>query len=365
MKKLVYYVPGSFNPLKEQSDVKTWLSIFKIFADNISFVDRTGIITAPVLTATQPHNAIPVNDGSFSLSLDECAVARAEEIYNKHLEHGVPIRVGWSGGIDSSVALMSFIELLGMKRAVEVVEVVMTNNGIVENPYLWERIVRKENFRLVHSMNFSEKWDGSEIMVNGESGDQVHGTDVYRSLRRLYGEQSMTMPWTYELIYKHVVWKATDLNPAEAELFTNVLINQVKQAPVEIVTLADFWWWLNFSCKWSSVIYRLLAKSPVPVDDNYTSNFFFPFFASEKFQLWSMYKREEKHKGNWETYKWKAKDFVCKVSGCDDFQFKHRQGSLTTVLTHTTKCEAIDNEHNFYRSIDPTEWYEPNNSFRI
>jgi hypothetical protein len=365
MNNLVYYTPGSFNALSHLPDVKVWLGMFRVFTDNVSFVDRTNTITPPIRTETLAHNAIPVNDGTFNLNFDECAVARAEEIYNKHLEFGVPIRVHWSGGIDSSTALMSFIELLGVSRAKQVVEVVMTSNGLIENPWVWERIVRKENFKLIHSMHFAEKWDGSEIMVNGESGDQVHGVDIYRFLRRLYGPDSLTMPWTEGLIRQHVKTRLQDFTDAEVDLFVNLLITQVRNAPIEITTLGDFWWWLNFSCKWSSVIYRLIAKSPRQVDTTFTNNYFFPFFASDKFQLWSMYKREEKHKGNWETYKWKAKEFVSRVSNCPEYQFKHRQGSLTTVLSHTTKCEGIDNNYNLYKKLNPEDWYNLQNSYKV
>jgi hypothetical protein len=260
---------------------------------------------------------------------------------------------------------MAFIELLGIDKAKTALEIVMTSATVTENPYIWENIVRKENFKILHTMNFTDKWDGSEIMVNGEAGDQVQGTDIYRALRRLYGKDSMAMSWQREHIVNHIKWKTDDLTDAETEKLADIFINHVKQAPIEILSLADFWWWLNFSCKWSSVAYRVAAKAPHPVSEQFMDNYFFPFYASEKFQYWSMYKREEKHQGNWETYKWKAKEFVCKTSKCDDLYFKHRQGSLYSILAHTKKYEAIDNEFNFYNHIDPIVWYNPDNSFRI
>jgi hypothetical protein len=173
------------------------------------------------------------------------------------------------------------------------------------------------------------------------------------------------MLWKREHIVNHIKWKASYLNQQEAEKLADIFINQVKHAHVEILTLADFWWWLNLTCKWSAVMYRLVAKAPYPVDDKFIDNYFFPFYASEKFQLWSIYKRDEAHQGNWETYKWKAKEFVCKTSGCDELYFKHRQGSLFTVLSHTKKYEAIDNEFNFYTNPNPEDWYNPNNDFKV
>jgi hypothetical protein len=366
MSTLISYIPGRFSLINHLPGVKIFLGIFKIFNDNISFIDRSNIIIPPIKVETLNHIKLPELDPNFNLSFRDCAMARAEEIYKKHLEFNVPIRVGWSGGIDSSAALMSFIELLGVDKAKQVLEISMTEHCIVENPWVWERIVRKNNFTIINAMRFSEKWDGSEIGVNGECGDQVNGTDIYRALIKLYGQEALTMLWTPALIVNHVkTFTAGHLSDKEAEFLADLFINQVKQCELEIVTLADFWWWLNFSCKWASVFYRILLKSPHSLSEQYVDNYFFPFYASEKFQLWSMYKREEKHQGSWTTYKWKAKEFVIETSGCPEFDFKHRHGSLYSVVAHTKKFEAIDNEFNFYTNIDPEAWYNPNNSFRI
>lgn len=366
MKKLISYFPERFAPLSHLQDVKIFLGVFKIFNNNISFVDRSNVITPPIHVDTLDHIKLPALDPNFNLSFRDCAIARAEEIYQKHLEFNVPIRIGWSGGIDSSAALMSFIELLGMERAKQVIEVSMTNQSMIENPWVWEKVVRKENFKVVNAMGFSENWDGSEIIVNGEGGDQVHGADIYRTLIKLYGADALTMTWTPEVIIKHVsAQTAGILDSNEAEFLANLFISKVQQSGLNITTLADFWWWLNFTCKWASTYYRVLLKSARPLTKDYVDNYFFPFYGSEKFQLWSMYKREEKHQGSWETYKWKAKEFVIQTSNCPGFSFKHRQGSLTTVMAHTKRYEAIDNEFNFYADIDPALWYNPDNSFRI
>ena len=363
MKNLVYYVPSLFTGETTRPDTKIWLGMFSLF-DSISFIDRTGVIKSPYRMDTIPANQMPAYDPNFSMNFEECAVATAEEIYKKHLKFGVPIRLSWSGGIDSTCILMAFIQLLGMQKTKQCIDIVMTKNGITENPYVWENIIRKENFSLIHTMGFSEKWDGSEIMVNGEGGDQIHGTDLYRPLRKRYGETSMSIPWSRSIIVDHIQWKATALSPAEVEILADILIDQVSKAPIDIETLADFWWWINFSCKWSSVNYRLIAKSPRQIDQEFLDSYFFPFYTGKLFQQWSMSRREEKHQGNWETYKWRAKKFIIDTTGCKELELKHRQGSLYTVLTHTNKYRAIDSDLVFYNQITPDEWYEPNNSFK-
>jgi hypothetical protein len=361
MSQLLYYAPGRFQQLaNDYPDVKIWLAIFKVFIDNVSFVDRSGIITPPIRTANAEWTRLPAPDSNFNLSFDQCAVNRAQEIYNQYLKLGARIKFSWSGGIDSTAGLMAFIELLGVARTREIMDIVMTQ---IENPYVWEQIVRRENFNIVNAMEFKEKWDGSEILVNGECGDQIHGTDIYRALRTRYGSKSLTIPWTRDLVLEHIKWKAKDLTEKEYEILTDLFVFKVQQAPISIDSLADFWWWLNFSCKWGSVIYRIISKSPHSVDQAFLKQHFFSFYASDDFQQWAMLKREEKHQGDWETYKWRAKKFIVDVSGCKELNFKHRQGSLTQVLTHTARYDAIDSDFNFYKSINPEDWYNPNNSF--
>jgi hypothetical protein len=364
MNELIYYTPGRFESLSDRPDVRIWLALFKIFNHNISFVDRTNIIVPPVNVVTPAQVKLPDANPNFNMNFDECAVDRANEIYKKHLKTGAPIRLSWSGGIDSSAALMGFIQLLGADRSKQVLEIAMTSASIMENPYVWEKLVRKENFKIINPLQVSDAWDGSIIMVNGETGDQVQGTDIYRPLITKYGPNAMTMLWTEDLVYSFIKFRS-DLLHTEAEHLTKLLVNQVRSAPIKIETFADFWWWLNFSCKWASTFYRLLTKCSSKIDTAFIDDYFFPFYAGEQFQLWSMYKREEKHKGNWDTYKWKAKDFVCNTIGDDSFQQKHRQGSLSGLLSHTNRAEAIDSEFNFFDKLVPEDWYNPNNSFKV
>jgi hypothetical protein len=364
MSNLVYYSPTRFNSLSDRADVRLWLTLFKIFPTGISFVDRTGIIKVPIRTATPAQVSLPELSPNFNLSFSECAINRAKEIYAKHQKFGVPIRIQWSGGIDSSAALASFIELLGVEEAKRCLEIVMSSEGIVENPYMWENIIRKEGFKIKNTFQFTEQWDGSCIMVNGEGGDQVHGADLYRILVQQHGNQALTIPWTEELVVNFIKFKS-QANDTDSRALAQVLINQVKQAPIDIVTLADFCWWLNFTCKWAATFYRIVTKNNTTVTAEFIDNYFFPFYSGQEFQLWSMYKREEKHKGDWASYKWKAKDFVSNFLGNDCYQAKHRQASLARVLTHTTKAEAIDDEFKYYDTIDPEDWYNPDNSFKV
>ena len=364
MSNLIFYSPIRFESLSELPDVRLWLSLFKIFPTGISFVDRTGVIKLPIRTSTPAQVSLPAVDPTFNLSFGDCAIIRAHEIYQKHLEYQVPIRIQWSGGIDSSAALSAFIKLLGVAEAKRCLEIVMTSEGIVENPFMWENVIRKENFKITNTMKFDEQWDGSAIMVNGEGGDQAHGADLYRFVIRHLGGDALTQVWTEEKIVSFIKFKG-NLPDRDAEALAGILINQVKQSPLDITTIGDFFWWINFTTKWAATFYRIITKSNKPITPEFIDNYFFPFYSGKEFQLWSMHKREEKHKGDWNSYKWKAKEFVCDFLGNDDYQAKHRQGSLYRIMSHSVRPEAIDDEFNFYDKLNPEDWYNPDNSFKV
>lgn len=361
MSNLIYYTPGVFQQIATKPDVRIWLGCFNVFQSTISFIDRTNTIQVPVKTETLNENLLPVNP-NFNLTFKDCAIKTAERIYGKHKEFGVPIKMHWSGGIDSSAALTSFIDLLGMEEAKRCITIVMSSTGIYENPYMW-KLIRKEGFNITNSLSFDDTYSEDYIAVNGEGGDQVHGTDVYRPLIRRYGSDILNTIWTEDLIRDFVAARS-GLTQEDSNILADVFIRQVRNANIDIKTVGDFFWWLNFTCKWSSTFYRLLTKSSTSIDRKTINNHFFPFYSSEEFQLWAMYKREEKHKGDWNTYKWKAKEYVCGLIG-QEYALKHRQGSLMAVMSHVPRYEALDSDFNLINKTDVEYWYNPNNSFGV
>jgi hypothetical protein len=364
MSNLLFYTPGRFKALSHLPDVQLWLSMFKVFNDNVAYIDRTGVTVNPIRSTTVDHIKLPEADPTFNKTFRECALITAENIYKKHTEHQVPIRLFWSGGIDSTAALLAFIELLGIAEAKRSIEIVMSSRSILENPYTWEKVVRKENFTIHNALHFKEQWNGDSIIVNGECGDQVQGGEGYRNLGNIFGANAITTPWNLENISKFVSIRS-GLNTQQTEQLVHIFVQQVQQAPIPLTTMGDFSWWLNFSGKWASTYYRTATKSPSALTNEFFDNYFFPFYASDEFQLWSMYTRHEQHKGDWASYKWAAKDFICDCLGSSEYQLKHRHGSLVAVLNHSARASAIDDQLRLYQDIDPEEWYNPINSFKM
>lgn len=369
MKSLIFQTPVKFKSLP-QKDVKLWLAMTRIMSDNVSFIDRTGYITNPIRTTTHPLNALPSYSSDFNMTFDECVRERVQQILAKQDELGIPIRLQWSGGIDSTSALLGFVDALGMAEASKRIEVIMNHSTIMENPMTWEQVVRKENFRVINSSHFNQFLDGTAIIVNGEGGDQIQGSDMFRYLYTKFGNDGFSVKWNEDLLVDFVKARSSSdqllppgISDPDAKIVAGVLAEQARRAPMEIDTMYRLLGWYNLSSKWCATYYRTVSRSNHAISAEFLSNYYFPFFTSDNFQRWSMTDNGEKHKGNWETYKWKAKDFVCSVLGNDEYQQKHRYGSLVHVLSHTERAIAIDEEFNLYNSIIPEEWYTPDNIF--
>jgi len=86
------------------------------------------------------------------------------------------------------------------------------------------------------------------------------------------------------------------------------LEHQIQKSPIEIKTVFDLYWWLQFTLKWQEMIFLFLTMSP-----NFTLNQFnnlIHFYRTEDFQLWSILNHDKKIKDTWQTFKFVVKDFI-------------------------------------------------------
>lgn len=360
MRYALSYNPNRFRNLNK-TDIDNWLSLYNIINYNVTFIDRTGNITLPIRTKTPTQLELPPYDSKFTMSYEECCQARVREIINKQNELDVPIKLLYSGGIDSSLILTSFIKELGQKEAEKRVHIVMNMDGIEENPWMWERILRRSDFKIINSEDHDGDWGFDRILVGGEFNDQLMGSDIYRDIVRWGGDSLLTSAWTQSSIIQYLIPK---VGPYHAEQWFYLMEKIVRRAPIPVITVADWWQWINFTCKWSSVYFRLIscARANTIIDEYYLKNYYFQFYGDYNFQQWSMHNKEDKIKGSWHTYKWKARQLVSDLCG-QEYNQKMKRGSLWRLIGFKKSAEIIDDSYNFILSIKPEEWYEPNNSF--
>ena len=357
-----FYNPNRFKQLPYE-DVRKWSTLFGLINFNVSFIDRTGFIKVPIKTATPSQLVMPDYDPSFSMTYEECCQAQVLNILKKQEELDIPIRLLYSGGIDSSLILVSFIEQLGLTETEKRIQLVMSTEGIEENPWLWEKIIRKSNFQILNSERHSGDWGTDRILVGGEFNDQILGSDIYRDLVRWKGDGILNALWTETLLTEWCLEKG--LQTSDAEHWSNLFSQHIKNARCPIETTADWWWWINFSCKWASVYFRIIsyARNTRTINFDYLENYYFQFYGTKEFQKWSMVNRDQKHQGTFLSYKFHARNLVADFLGDDKYKSKIKRGSLWNLLSYKRGAEIIDSDYNFEMSANLDSWYNRDNSF--
>ena len=112
MSNIVYYNANRFKGTGKPDLVK-WESVFSMINYCVSFIDRTNSIKIPIKTAIPPQLVLPQFDSNFKLTYEECCQSRVQEILCKQEQLDMPIRILYSGGIDSSLITSKFHQRVG------------------------------------------------------------------------------------------------------------------------------------------------------------------------------------------------------------------------------------------------------------
>jgi len=352
----------------QSPSVQRWGNMYKLIGLNISVVDRTEHIKMPFNFKLYDGFQIPNIDPNFNMSYEDCCNKRAVEIINLSRRLNKPIRVLYSGGIDSTLTLVSLIKNLSAKERKDRVIVAMNTDSIVENPNFYYEHIR-DKFKIESSDNIGAFLTGDCIVLGGEFNDQLSGSDVVGKIYRQYDYSKITHPYSREYIVGWFIMQGMTEDGANA--WFNLIDYQIKNiAPCEVKTNFDFFWWVNFCFKWQTVFFRMLAR----VDENYRKylsvdflkDHFIMFYGTPEFQMWSMTNPDKKLFSTWSTYKWEAKRVICEFNKDEDYRDnKVKMGSLYKLFIQKKSAEAIDSNLNFIHEdeLNPIDFYNPNNSF--
>lgn len=350
-------------------DVVLWKHLHKLVGQNSPMVDRCGVIQMPYNLKLYNKFKMPRDFSEFNLSYEDCCNIQAQELIDLSRRLDKKITIMYSGGIDSTLVVVSFMKLLSSTEFKNRIDIALSNNSIAENSNFYYNFIRPVG-NIVASDNLHNMFDSSTIIVGGEHNDQVFGSDLIgRAANSIGGFAEMHKPYSRE----HVVGflKSYGNMSQEAATFFFELINEhIKQAPCEITTNYHFWWWLNFSFKWQNVFFRMLLRAResqrANINQEFVDNYFHHFFSGTNFQKWSMLNHNLKVMDSWKTYKWEAKRLIYEFNKDADYRDnKVKIGSLVEIFRQRKLPVAITSEYEFLTETDSEEFYVPNNSFII
>jgi len=293
-------------------------------------VDRTGYFNPFHIS----YDSIPTV-GKFNKSWEECCMDAAKELWKS----GKPIELFWSGGIDSSGALIALLET---KSNSDVLNIRYTQDSIDEFPLMWEKMVKGKNNPLPHKeMLVNTLFENHDIIkVTGECGDQCFGSDALHANLDKYADDWETIfTWPNGKLFN----KSSDAPKDSEQNYKNkksqlveILFENVDYSPVEIKTIFDLFWWCNFCFKWQDVNSRMIFTFSTTTEWQSTIS----FFNTENFQKWSIINHDIKHGGTWETYKQPAKEYINKYIKDETYRKnKTKEPSLIKILAGETNGE--------------------------
>lgn len=214
-----------------------------------------------------------------------------------------PIAVSWSGGIDSTAALVALLQIVPVDR----LTVVCTKNSIEEFPSFYHHKI-KDRLRVVDP-GFLALHFRDFFAVSGDGGDTVWGVidDSFWSAH----SKNINDPW------QHCIDRAIMPDMDFVEEFCS-------WSGTDITSWLDLRTWFYLCCKWQDKCMR-----PYYLRHGLTPRDTIAFYDFDTFQHWTMNNRDKIIGHTWQDYKVPAKEFIFQYHNDIDYlRNKSKENSI-------------------------------------
>ena len=267
----------------------------------VGLIDRTGTLDHGFVP--QIMDPIPTDFANVPDMAQLCA-SRATEIVAESREKNLPIRLLWSGGIDSTCVAAAI--LTEMKDDTAGLEVAYSKDSIKEY-WKFYRMLKKRRIRMTEIKSVAEALTADALIVTGEHGDQIFGSMLAEDIDFAL----LKSPWQ-TVMPGHIAEK---IGQDASRQMLNWMEPQLAACPVPVETTYDFLWWANFSMKWQTVSQRVLATLETTEARNAAAPLLRHFFRSNDFQRWALANPDKKIRDDWPSYKYLLKDIIFEFNG--------------------------------------------------
>jgi hypothetical protein len=294
--------------------------------------DRSGAL--PHFLNINPMHPMPAYDPHFNKSFNEIAEQRAKDL----VALDKPIKVCWSGGIDSTYALFM---LSKYAKDPDQVTAFGSYISVIESGDVFDKFINgKIRHNIKVSPNVFTKQDNSDdIWVTGFQGNQLFGpTDNFFASTNpvhLFHHTLGTKETIYESYEKHI-----DPNILE------FLQPCIDRSPKKLETVNDVRWYCIFNLDWYNGLYDI--KSEMNSDKMGNVHH---FFNTEDFQQWAITTNEPftKIKGNPNTHRWQMRERLADFGLVDYAKNKSKTISTFSAI-HEQWLFLLDNNQHVYLS---------------
>jgi hypothetical protein len=362
--RLLYYKPSAIEKVAKETgrpDVVALSSFTRLYSAGSIPVDRNGTFTTPVkIRVLFPMPAFR----PFAKTYEEICNERARELIERADTNNVSIYIQWSGGIDSTTALVSLLKNSTLEQRKRIV-VLMSEESISENPNFYNDYLRGK-LALQTSASLPYILGTRHILVNGEHNDQLFGSDMIAALIRKYGAGIIHKKYDRAVLFEQ--FSSATQSDTIANMYLDLFDRLRSVAPFPLESFRDVTWWVNFSLKWQTVYTRTLTYTSETNANKITADYaeknYAPFFNTEDFQLWSMNNHDKKIKDTWASYKFTAKDLIYDFNKDAEYRDnKVKVGSLGTFVRNRNSFKFVDENFGLHKELAHTDYLTPDNDF--
>lgn len=268
----------------------------------------------------------------------------------------------WSGGIDSTAILCAILKNWG-PHSLSKLSIVLNRFSIEENPNMYFSYVHGKLKEVSTDLFFSgeEKMSHDSLYITGDTADPLMGYVPIYKFDQMY-------PGLYKLPWRKNIDKLTSYfsnrSAGAGEYVINCVIDSLNRTGIELESVYDFLWWLDFNWGYDVDVYLSLwvfHRFPENVNvKRFMENNLCLFFNSKEYQNWAMTSigTNLRIADSADTHKISLKRYIYDFNhDFNYFKTKIKEASTTknTQTKSVKRLFAIDLSYNMYY-LDPHVW---------
>lgn len=329
---------------KDKKDVEIFRQVHGIISDSW-LVDRSNKITLPFSSIGLPEYSLdfPIKN----IDLDTACFNRSREL----IALGKKIYVLWSGGIDSTLVVVSLLKA-GIPK--DQIYVVCNTDSQKENYNFFLKILNSVNLVSTEMLMQTLKYKNLDgLVLSAEHGDLSCGYDFSSEMLQIFGSDYLKLPASRENILKY--FKHKKLNEESANCWYDIFMESAKMSPRPVDSTYDFSWWAGFNWRWQYALEKFRMRF-YRVPDSTT------FFLGHDIQNWAIHHQQP----NLETlkdFKPEYKKIIFEYTGDEDYyKNKIKHESTTLYYGSNSYAAVLENQSRIHtKDFDLFSFYQQDN----
>jgi len=293
----------------------------------------------------------------------EIADARAIELETKAAIYET-VYLFWSGGIDSTMVLCAILKNCSAVFCSKLV-IVLNNNSIDEFPEMYHRHIRGK-FTEANTDDFIAGvilHTNAALYLTGDCGDTIFGSGSFPTLDKMY-PNVYKKSWVKNKDFLVSFFTQTTGNIAAGEFLVGYVEESMVRAKIEVDTIYDFLWWIDFNWGYNVDVYMTWRMGLVPAGldaRKYMEENLFIFFNSKPFQNWSVASIGTNLRigDTGSTHKKSAKQYIFDYTKDSEYflnKLKEDSAPKNKQILDARLLVAVDTDYNFYYGPLGSEW---------